>query len=52
MDREALEARIRRLVNSREEDKTSKAGRRDVLPLYADREALEALIPYLAAPFR
>ncbi len=52
MDREALETRIRQLVTGRENDMAAKAGRRDILPLFADREALEALIPYLAAPYR
>ena len=46
MDSTQLENRIHQLMPD------GKSGKRNLLPLYADGEALQALIAYLAEPFR
>ena len=46
MDLKKLEDRIRNL------NLEESGGKRDLLPLYADSEAVEALVGYLAEPFR
>jgi adenine phosphoribosyltransferase len=46
MDVNRLEDMIRRL------EKEGTGDKRDLLPIYADREALDALVAFLAEPFR